>query len=56
MKRGVALFLMILTVALCAESASDRWVLLGRKTVSFGAEKDVIRVTGWRGEFKKIQL
>ena len=56
MKRGVALFLMILTVALCAEAARERWVILGRKTVSFGAEKDVIRVTAWRGEFKKIQL
>ena len=56
MKKGVALFLIILTVAVCAEAAKDRWVLLGRKTVSFGAERDVIRVTGWRGEFKRIQI
>jgi hypothetical protein len=56
MKKGVALFLMILTLALSAEAARDRWVILGRKTVSFGAERDVIRVTGWRGDFKRIQL
>jgi hypothetical protein len=56
MKKGVALFLLILTLALSADAARDRWVLLGRKTVSFGAERDVVRVTGWRGDFKKIQL
>jgi hypothetical protein len=56
MKKGMALFLLILTLALTAEAARDRWVLLGRKTVSFGAERDVVRVSGWRGDFKKIQL
>lgn len=56
MKRAISVFLILITVALCAEAARDRWVLLGRKTVSFGAERDVIRVTGWRGEFKRLQL
>jgi hypothetical protein len=56
MKKGLALFIVILTIAASADAARDRWVLLGRKTVSFGAERDVVRVTGWRGDFKRIQL
>ena len=38
------------------EATTDRWVLLGRKTVNYAAERDQVPVTKWSGEFKKVQL
>lgn len=56
MKTKIAAWIVLCLMIVSTVDARDRWVLLGRKTVNFSAERDAIRVTGWRGEFKKIQL
>jgi hypothetical protein len=57
MRFKVATFILLFLISCSVlEAARDRWVVLGRKTVNFRVERDQIVVTGWRGEFKRLQF
>jgi Protein of unknown function (DUF2541) len=56
LKRNALAAALLLLAAAIPVVAKDGWVLLGERTVTDRADRDVIAVTGARGDFKSIKV